>query len=100
MSFRSVGSVPINYDSTGALGIAGNSTYSSLLTDESTVTYNGFDSISLRRLPTDYRAHALVLAALCSLQKRPHTMLMVIKLFLGTREEFSMFCIFVMSGDV
>ena len=68
--------------------------------NETAGMYTGFDSTSLRRLPTDYRAHALVLAALCSLQKRPHTMLMVIKLFLGTREEFSMFCIFVMSGDV
>ena len=27
--------------------------------------YTGFDSILLRRLPTDYRAHALVLAASC-----------------------------------
>ena len=71
-----------------------------VMLDETTGMYTGFDCISLRRLPTDYRAHALVLAALCSLQKRPHTMLMVIKLFLGTREEFSMFCIFVMSGDV
>ena len=33
--------------------------------DGTTVIYTGFDSTSLRRLPTDYRAHALVLAALC-----------------------------------
>ena len=31
-----------------------------LILNETTVMYTGFDSISLRRLPTDYRAHALV----------------------------------------
>ena len=32
--------------------------------DEASLMYGWFDSISLRRLPTDYRARALVLAAL------------------------------------
>ena len=35
-----------------------------VILDETTVMYIGFDSISLRRLPTDSRARALVLAAL------------------------------------
>ena len=37
----------------------------SVILNETTGMYTGLDSIiSLRRLPTDYRAHALVLAAL------------------------------------
>ena len=35
-----------------------------LILNETTVMYTGFDSISLRRLPTDYWARALFLAAL------------------------------------
>ena len=34
-----------------------------VMLDETTGMYTGFDCISLRRLPTDYRAHGLVLAA-------------------------------------
>ena len=36
-----------------------------VMLDETTAMYASFDSISLRRLPTDYRTHALALAAPC-----------------------------------
>ena len=36
-----------------------------VILDETTAMYSSFDFISLRRLPPDYRAHALALASPC-----------------------------------
>ena len=60
--------------------------------DETTLLYIGFYSISLRRLPPDYRARALGLAAL---------LLMVVKFFFGyVYENVFVFRISLVSGDV
>ena len=59
--------------------------------DKTTVMYTGFDSISLRRLPTDDRARAVVLATLVLIIKKRVLCWWLNYFWVRTRRRFSCF---------